>query len=246
MSTPIADTYELIRATLGDFHSVHKRYADAAIASVVRTVVRTGGVPGYAVDATNLAITPTISEPKDLALLMYKAALKFLLPNAASYAYDTRAIRERFGEQKLFLAALEQEIYDLENSEIFGSWNSLYAWINGMTGLNYCAQILPAPGQPAATTAVTTAAETIRLITGEVAIDPEDAGLPVVTVDISAHGLGSVTSIEARLIAPEAVSEIEYVFSCVLLSGWTATQFKVRLLGMPEVEGYKIAYTLIP
>ena len=157
MSTPISDTYELVRATMGDFHSVHKRYTDDAIKSVVRTVLRLGEVPGYYLAGDNVSITPTLTEPKALGLLTYKVAKKLLLPAAASNAYDTRAIRERFGEQRLFLAALEGALYELESGEMFSTFNSFYAWINGLTGLSFCEHITAAPFSVAASgTAVTT------------------------------------------------------------------------------------------
>lgn len=148
MSTPLTDTYEMIRAILGDFHPTYQRYTDSAIASVARTVVKLGEVPGYTLAPDNISIMPTLATARDLAILVYKAAYRLLLPNAAAYAYDTRALKERFGEQRLFVLALQEAIYATaesgEDGVVFGSFQSLYAWVNGMTGLSLAGQLIEA------------------------------------------------------------------------------------------------------
>lgn len=242
MSTPLSENYELVRALLGDFHATHKRYSDTAIASVLRTVVRIGELPGYTLGNDNVSITPTIATPRDLAILGYKAALKLLLPNAASYAYETRALKERFGEQALFVTALQEAIYDTENGAVFGSFQSFYAWVNGMTGLNLYGQLTEV--KVASATGQITVAASPNAVSGSAEIDPGDPDLPVLTISIAAHQLGAVpTSINARVVVPSADAD---VFDCVLIDGWTSAQFQVRLLGLPAISGYKLNYTLTP
>lgn len=156
MSTQIADTYELVRAILGDFDSTYKRYTDAAIASVVRTVVKLGELPGYTVGNDTVSIEPTLATAKDLAILIYKTSLKLLMPNAASYLYETRAIKEKFGEQRHFVMELQEAIYNQENGDIFSSVQNLYSWLNGMTGLNLGGQLIDLKVNAPITTATVT------------------------------------------------------------------------------------------
>ncbi len=132
----VTQTYDPVRAILGDFSTVSRRYEDSAIASVVRTVLRLGKVPGYTLTADQLGITPAITTPKPLALLIYNAAKTLLLPNVAEYSYRTRAISERFGSQKNFLFDLENALYDEEHGEMFYTWQMFYGWVHSVTGIN--------------------------------------------------------------------------------------------------------------
>jgi hypothetical protein len=141
MSTAITELYPYIRATLGDFHTTIKRYDDSAILSVVRREVRMGKLPGYELTPDVLSITPALATVRDWALIILRSSLTLLLPNVASYAYDTRELKERFGEQLPFLVSLQEALFDEENTEGFGVQQSLVDWINGMTGLNVYGQL---------------------------------------------------------------------------------------------------------
>jgi hypothetical protein len=135
--TLIASTYELIRAILGDFNTTFRRYEDAAIQSVVRTVILSGRsdrLSGYLLTPDRLGVTPVIADPRTLGTLIYYSALMFLMPNAASYSYQTRALSERFGDQARFVMALENALYDLESGEMFSTYQSFYAWVSSLTG----------------------------------------------------------------------------------------------------------------
>ncbi len=70
----------------------------------------------------------------------HKSSLRLLLPNAASYAYETRALKERFGEQKQFVTELQEAIYQTEHGAMFDSWQTFYAWVNGLTGRHLAGQ----------------------------------------------------------------------------------------------------------
>lgn len=78
-------------------------------------------------------------------------------------------------------------------------------------------------------------------LTGDTLIDHTSGLLPLVVVSIASLGLTVAPSgIAPRVVAPVG----QDVFDCVLLAGWSATSFSVRLLGVPTVAGYRIAFTL--
>lgn len=138
-TTLISDLYELVRAILGDFDPDFRRYEDDAIASVVRCLVRTGRLKSnipYAVTNDRRGISPALAGATDLALLVYHSARMFLMPESASYAFRTRALAEKFGEQRMFVQDLQNIIYDMENAQAVWSFQSFYGWVNGITGLN--------------------------------------------------------------------------------------------------------------
>lgn len=125
-----------VRAMLGDFKKV--RYEDSAIAGTVRTVIRLGKVPGYRLTADRRGIQPAIGDAdvKQFALLVYHVVKMILLPTVAGYAYRTRALSERFEEQKIFFFHLQEAIYEMEFGEMFVSYQSFYAWVNSIAGIN--------------------------------------------------------------------------------------------------------------
>lgn len=128
--------FEPVRATLGDFNSQFRKYQDDAIASVLRACLMVGKVPGQTVTPDRQGITPGIVLPSDMALLMYHSAKMFLVPNLADYRYETRALSERFGRQDTFYFELTNAIYYLENGDMFSSFQSFYAWVNSLTGID--------------------------------------------------------------------------------------------------------------
>lgn len=134
--TLVRDCYEPIRAILGDFNTTFRRYDDSAVASVVRTVLRTGKLEGFTLTANLQGITPAIIAPRVFGTLVYHAAKMLLVPNVAEYQYRTRALGEKFGNQREFLRDLENSLFELENDTVFRTWNSFYSWLNSTTGIN--------------------------------------------------------------------------------------------------------------
>jgi len=132
----IRQMHEPVRTILGDFDAKFRKYQDGAIDSVVRTCLLIGNVPGQTLAVDRLSISPGITTSCDLARLMYHAAKKFVDPNTAQYSYRLRAIEERFGRQELFLRELQNAIYELENGEMFSSFQSFYSWVNALTGID--------------------------------------------------------------------------------------------------------------
>ncbi len=128
----IPQMYELVRSVLG---SGIKR-SDEAIASVCRTCLRLGKVPGQALQVDYMGITPGLTTPKDIGLLTYHAAKMFVMPEAADYRYETRAMSERFGRQDHFVRDLENAIYELEDGAMFYSMQNFYGWVNSLTGVD--------------------------------------------------------------------------------------------------------------
>lgn len=100
------------------------------------------------------------------------------------------------------------------------------------------------PAGRAAPTSLEVIPASRQVETGSFDIDETNPALPLVTVDISAFGLGTPpTGIAPRVVVPDNTAD---TFECVLIGGWMATSFQVRLTGVPAVSGYKIAYLLMP
>ena len=135
--TPVWMTIEPVRAVLGDFPKLGKhRYEESTVTRMVRALVQMGELDGYVLTPDLNGIAPVITNPKIFGALIYKAAKRLLLPNAAMYSYRTRAMSESFGEQKAFVADLENALYDLENPTMFRSYQTFYAWLGGVVGLD--------------------------------------------------------------------------------------------------------------
>jgi len=132
----IAQMFEPVCVCLGDFNQQFRKYENDAILSVVRTCLMTGQVPGQTVGPDLVSIVPGIINPSDLALLMYKSAKTFLTPRVAEWRLDTRAMSQRVGRQDHFFFELTNAIYDLENGAMFSSFQSFYAWVNSLTGID--------------------------------------------------------------------------------------------------------------
>lgn len=131
----LVDFCEPIRAVMGDFRTPYK-YTDQAIASVVRSLVRMGQVPGYGITSDGLNITPAVIVPKDLALISYHSARTLLRPNLGGFAWKSRALAIKREGQSFFLRELENLIYYLENPTQIASFQSYYAWVNSIAGIN--------------------------------------------------------------------------------------------------------------
>jgi hypothetical protein len=135
MSTAISSFRDPIRAFLGDFNADVRRYADGAIDAVVKTLIKCGTVQGYAVTQDNLEITPSVTDPADYARIVYHSCLRFVAPNAASYRYDTRALKESFGDQKVFIFELHDWLDEIERVGASRSWIDFGSWAKSVTGV---------------------------------------------------------------------------------------------------------------
>jgi hypothetical protein len=132
----VAQMYEPVRVCLGDCNAQFQKYSDDAIASVVRTCLLVGKVPGQKLSVDRMGITPGIVQPRDLGLLMNWSAKMFLRPQATDWRMQTRALGEKVGPQDYFAWDLDNAIYDLENREMFSSFQTFYAWVNSLTGID--------------------------------------------------------------------------------------------------------------
>ena len=131
----LTDFCDPIRAVMGDFRAPFQ-YEDSAIASVVRSVVNMGQVPGYAVTGNGLAVTPSVTDPLGLLLVVHKSCRTLLRPNLKAFQWRTRAMSTRQGEQRDFLRELENLIYYAEAGSGMSSFQSYYAWVNSLQGIN--------------------------------------------------------------------------------------------------------------
>jgi hypothetical protein len=138
--TRISDLYDDVRAVTGDFKRV--LYDDAAIASVMRVQLRLGRVhtdcKRWMLAPDNFTLSPPITSSDCLAYgqLVYTTAQALIGPNLAAYNYRTRALSERFGEQRDFIFLLNNTIYQLENGEqAWGSITGLRSWLFSLNGI---------------------------------------------------------------------------------------------------------------
>jgi len=133
----LTDFCEPVRAVMGDFRPPYK-YEDGALTSVVRSVVRMGLLPnsGFGITADGLKLTPPLNRPSDLALLTYQSARVLLRPNIGGFSWRSRALSVRKGDQRDFLRELENAIYYLANPTQLTTFQSYYAWVNSLAGIN--------------------------------------------------------------------------------------------------------------
>lgn len=143
--TLVSDTYDCVRAILGDHDDQFRKYEDQSIARVVRAILLCGQLPihgstvgYYGLTPNRLGITPAVTIPVDFGSLIYQAAKRLFMPDSAEYSYRTRAMSEKFGEQKSFIQDLENAIYDLRNGSagVFLTFQSFYGWVNALSGVN--------------------------------------------------------------------------------------------------------------
>ena len=131
----LTDFCEPIRAIMGDFTSPYQ-FEDAALASVVRSAVRMGRAPGYGITGDGQSITPPVIKAYDLAIISYWCARMLLGPQMKSSSWRTRAMSTRDGSQLDFMLELENLIYNMENPTMVSSFQSYYAWVNSLAGIN--------------------------------------------------------------------------------------------------------------
>ena len=136
----LSDFCEPVRAIMGDFRRPFK-FEDAAIAGVVRTVVRCGhlgaGYPcGYEISADALSIVPAVTRASDFALAVYWSARTLLRPQVRGEMWGTRGLKVRRNDQRDFLMELENLVYYTENPHQLASFQSYYSWVNSLAGIN--------------------------------------------------------------------------------------------------------------
>jgi len=136
--TPITDFYDPVRFLLGDHDDTARLYEDSAIARGVRTCIKGGLIPKYAISADQ--ITPDVATPNDYLLIAAHCARLFQSANPEHYSYRTRAIAETIGGGGLFGRGhdfdLAQLIYRLENGDMFDGWQSFASWLQGYSGVS--------------------------------------------------------------------------------------------------------------
>lgn len=120
VAQPIASLRPYIRTLLGDTNPLIKQYSAEELDGAVRLVVNLGKAPGVALSADELSLAPAVSpsdsaQAKNWARIVYYAAKLFIMPNAASSGFRTRALAEHFGEQKEQVLELLLEIHEMEN-----------------------------------------------------------------------------------------------------------------------------------
>ena len=131
----VTDFCEPVRAIMGDFRQP-LQFEDASIASVVRTVVRCGHVPGYTISGDGLYLTPAVMDTKPLALVNYWSARTLLRPKVRGESWGARALKVRREHQRDFLQELEVMIHYMESPGGMLSFQSYYAWVNSLAGIN--------------------------------------------------------------------------------------------------------------
>jgi hypothetical protein len=119
MATTIASFRAPVRAVLGDSHPTLQQYHADQIDEAVRLVIRLGRAPGVTLStdaqSTVQNVTPFDNEHgKNWARIVLNAAKRFVVANAASGSFRTRALAETFGEQREMVLDLLDEIYRLD------------------------------------------------------------------------------------------------------------------------------------
>lgn len=144
MSTLISDFRTPIRAVMGDFNSVIRKYQDTAIDDVVKLVVRSGRLPGFALNVAGDGITPDVNTGRNYGLLVYRAALAFVAPASGSYSYRTRALAESFGDQRNFLNELHDALQEIdgEGGAMFASDLGFRSWFLGVARVDPWASLV--------------------------------------------------------------------------------------------------------
>ncbi len=132
----LSDFYDDIRAVTGDHKS--RRYEDSALARVMTVNLRGGRVPGYALGSDGRSLTPVMPDTDVSAylLLVYHTAKMLLLPNVKASSYRTRAVSERFGDQRDFLVDIEQVLFQVENGgQTYTNVRGVRSWVYSLCGL---------------------------------------------------------------------------------------------------------------
>lgn len=125
-----------LRHLLGDRDAAVYQYSDANLDAGVRTVVAMGLVSGYAVSGDGQSVTPTLSDPNALALLLYETVRSFVVSQPDSFSFKTRGFSQSQGAWKVFLSELDQRVHEMRNGTMFDGWQTFHGWYAGMVGLD--------------------------------------------------------------------------------------------------------------
>lgn len=124
-----------VRFYLGDHHDTVRVYEDAVIDRGVRTIIKSGLVPGYSLMSGNLEITPDVPDGSDYLLVSARVALGFAQSVPSRNSVRTRAFSESQGDLKQLIDALERLIYDVEGGGGFLAWQSYLGFVEGYSGM---------------------------------------------------------------------------------------------------------------
>jgi hypothetical protein len=131
----VSEFYEPIRAMVGDFRQPWM-FEDLALQGVVRSVLRMGLVRGYGLGANGLEATPAIRRAEDLARLVYHCAKILVGPTVRGQSWGGRAMKMRTNDQREFWLELQSLAYYADNPAQCASFQSYYAWVNSLAGIN--------------------------------------------------------------------------------------------------------------
>lgn len=130
----IENLYAPLRLMLGDHDPNARLYKDSILLDAVKTMLVLQKVKGFELTPDGQGITP---EPNanQLALMIYHTVRLFVMGKPDRYSWRTRALSVSYGSAQRWLAALEEDIDQLENGDRFATYQSMYAWFQGMSGL---------------------------------------------------------------------------------------------------------------
>jgi hypothetical protein len=131
----ISEFREPVRFYLGDHDDSYRVYEDTAIDRGVRTIVKCGLVPGYAVSANNLEVTPEVAAGKDYLLLTARVALGFAAGGEERSSVRTRAWAESRGGFKPLVEQLERLIEEVRMGVGFVGFQNYQTFIEGYSGM---------------------------------------------------------------------------------------------------------------
>jgi hypothetical protein len=135
-STPLADLYDAVWHLLGDIDEEGREYPESSIRTGLQTMLRMGKLKGYALTATRLGITPPLTDPNDMALLLYETVLSFKAPEPDRSALRTRAVSMSQGSNRDFIRSIEENIHEIKNGTMFGAHNDFGNWLALECGLD--------------------------------------------------------------------------------------------------------------
>lgn len=131
----VSEFRELVRWWLQDDPD-SPDYTDDMVDRAIRQVIRCGLVPGYALDATLLNITPDVTRANDYMLLGVQAAWSFVRVEPEFTSNRTRAYAETTRKSQALQAELQDLVHRLTNGSMFFSgWQSVHSWLVGSAGL---------------------------------------------------------------------------------------------------------------
>jgi len=129
VATAYSTLYPHLRVLLGDTEVAYQRWTNG----VLDDAIELGLLTNDDFSSVGGAISPTVSDENDLALLIYDAARILINPQPGSHSYRTRGLSvTRDGAHKRdLLAFLELKVYEIkENGEsVFSKDSSVIAFL---------------------------------------------------------------------------------------------------------------------